>query len=392
MKLLAFIAIFAIIAECKVYFKETFDGDWESRWTHSGKSDLGKFKVSAGKFYADAEKSKGLQTSQDAKFYAISAPIPEPFSNDGKTLVLQFEVKHEQNIDCGGGYIKLLPKTTPTKFEGESPYYIMFGPDICGATKKVHLIFNYKGKNLLWKKEPRCEGDQFTHLYTLVLKPDHSYEVHIDGSKKESGTLEEDWEFLKPKTIADPDDKKPDDWVDEAELDDPADVKPADWDKEPEQSPEPSAKQPDDWEEEEEGKWEPPMVANPKYKGEWKPKRIPNPAYKGVWAPKQIPNPEYSADENLHVYKDIATVGFDLWQVKAGTIFDNILVTDDVAEAKAFAKDTFEANKDKEKAAKDKQDEEQRKKDEEERKKNDDKKEDEEDDGEDEPSSDDDEL
>ncbi len=27
----------------------------------------------------------------------------------GKKLIVQFSVKHAQNIDCGGGYIKLLP-------------------------------------------------------------------------------------------------------------------------------------------------------------------------------------------------------------------------------------------------------------------------------------------
>ena len=32
------------------------------------------------------------------------------------------------------------------------------GPDICGpGTKKVHVIFNYKGKNLLTKKDIRCK-------------------------------------------------------------------------------------------------------------------------------------------------------------------------------------------------------------------------------------------
>merc|ERR1712204_43531 len=30
--------------------------------------------------------------------------------------------------------------------------------------------------------------------------------------------------------------------------------------------------------------------------------------------------------------------GFDLWQVKGFTIFDNVILTDDVAEADAFAK------------------------------------------------------
>lgn len=43
-------------------------------------------------------------------------------------------------------------------------------------------------------------------------------------------------------------------------------------------------------------------------------------------------------------------VGFELWQVKAGTIFDNILVTDDPAYASKFAQETWGAMKDGEKA------------------------------------------
>lgn len=59
--------------------------------------------------------------------------------------------------------IAFLPQLFPgtqdqTKMEGESPYNIMFGPDICGpGTKKVHVIFSYKGKNLLVKKDIRCK-------------------------------------------------------------------------------------------------------------------------------------------------------------------------------------------------------------------------------------------
>ncbi len=85
---------------------------------------------------------------------------------------------------------------------GESPYNIMFGPDICGpGTKKVHVIFAYKGKNLLVKKDIRCKDDVFSHLYTLVVKPDNSYIVKIDNKKVESGDLEADWDFLPPKKI-----------------------------------------------------------------------------------------------------------------------------------------------------------------------------------------------
>jgi len=71
--------------------------------------------------------SLGIQTSEDAKFYALSASF-DKFSNDGKDLVVQFSVKHEQNIDCGGGYVKVFPSSLDqTDMHGESPYNIMFG-------------------------------------------------------------------------------------------------------------------------------------------------------------------------------------------------------------------------------------------------------------------------
>jgi len=34
-------------------------------------------------------------------------------------------------------------------------------------------------------------------------------------------------------------------------------------------------------------------------------------------------------------------VGFELWQVESGTIFDDIIVTDSLEEAQNFAKETF---------------------------------------------------
>lgn len=69
----------------------------------------------------------GIQTSQDARFYGISSKF-DSFSNKDKTLVLQFTVKHEQNIDCGGGYAKLFNSELDQKnMHGDTPYLIMFG-------------------------------------------------------------------------------------------------------------------------------------------------------------------------------------------------------------------------------------------------------------------------
>jgi calreticulin len=359
MRILLVLAIFAL-AHAKIYFKETFDDSYSNRWVTSNwkaaSGEAGKFGLSAGEFFGDPDMDKGLQTTQDARFYAASAKFPAPFSNEGKDLVVQFSVKFPQKIDCGGGYIKILPSNVDQQaFGGDSPYFIMFGPDICGhSTKKVHVIFHYtkkgdKGENLLIKKNIAAESDQLTHVYTLIVHPDNTYEVRIDGSKKESGSLFDDWDFLPPKKVKDPSISKPSDWIDDAMIDDPEDKKPEGWDSVPRTVPDPEAEKPEDWDDEADGEWEPPQIENPDYKGDWKPKRIANPSYKGPWVHPEIDNPEYKHDDTLYKFNNIGGVGVDVWQVKSGTIFDNIIITDSVAEAEAFMKETYENNKDAEK-------------------------------------------
>merc|ERR1712050_629806 len=88
----------------------------------------------------------------------------------------------------------------------------------------------------------------------------------------------------------------------------------------------------------EDGEWEAPMKDNEAYKGDWYGKRISNPAYKGIWEAKKIANPEYEDDDSVYKFDDFGFLGFDLWQVKGGTIFDNVIITDDKAEADEFAK------------------------------------------------------
>merc|ERR1712139_368696 len=160
--------------------------------------------------------------------------------------------------------------------------------------------------------------------------------VEIDQEKIYEGSLTEDWELLKPKEIEDPEDKKPSDWADDSMMDDPSDAKPADWVEE-KRIVDPEAKKPDDWDDEEDGEWEAPMKDNDAYKGDWYAKRISNPEYKGIWEAKKIANPEYVDDDALYKYDDFGFIGFDLWQVKGGTIFDNVIVTDDKAEADEMA-------------------------------------------------------
>merc|ERR1719382_538783 len=120
--------------------------------------------------------------------------------------------------------------------------------------------------------------------------------------------------------IDDPEDKKPKDWVDETMIDDPEDKKPEGYDDIPSQIPDPDATKPDDWDDEDDGEWEAPLIDNPEYKGEW--------------TPAQITNPDFEEGVQLAAY-DSMYVGYELWIVNNGTIFDNILVTDDLEYAKA---------------------------------------------------------
>ncbi|XP_038993893.1 calreticulin-like isoform X2 [Hibiscus syriacus] len=308
------------LASSEVFFEERFEDGWESRCVKSDwKKDenmAGEWNYTSGKWNGDPN-DKGIQTSEDYRFYAISAEFPE-VNNKGKTLVFQFSVKHEQKLDCGGGYMKLLSGVIDQKkFGGETPYSIMFGPDICGySTKKVHAILTYNGTNHLIKKEVPCETDQLTHVYTFILRPDATYSILIDNVEKQTGSLYSDWDLLPPKKIKDPEAKKPEDWDDG-----------------------------------EDGEWTAPTIPNPEYKGPWTPKKIKNPNYKGKWKAPKIDNPDFKDDPDLYVFPNLKYVGIELWQVKSGTMFDNILVADDVEYAKKLAEETWGKQKDAEKAA-----------------------------------------
>jgi len=228
-------AAIATVAQAKVHFVEKFDSAWEDRWINSewksSEGTQGKWERSAGEVYADEEEDMGLKTGEDSKFFSISTEFPS-FSNKDQDLVIQFQMKQEQKIECGGGYLKIGPKPEDlTKFGDPTPYNIMFGPDECGfSSKRIHLILNYKGKNILRTKDIEYkESDGLTHLYTLILKPDNSYIVKVDMKERATGKLDEDFEMLKPKKIKDPAESKPKDWVDEKMMVDPEDKNPEDW-------------------------------------------------------------------------------------------------------------------------------------------------------------------
>lgn len=358
------LAALASSAIAEVYFSETFSSDsytdtWkESTWKGA---EMGKFKHTSGAFSVNEEEAKGIQTSMDMGFHAISAKFAKAFSNRDKNLVVGFTAKHEEHKYgfCGGGYIKLLPgEFDQAKFGGDTPYSVMFGPDLCSYdVSRIHVIFtDDDGKNLLKKDEIKLEHDdknEFTHSYVLVVKPDNTFEVFMDFKSKSTGSLLDGWDFA-PKQIDDPKDTKPEDWVDDKKINDPAVKKPEGYDDIAEKIPDPKAEKPEDWDDEDDGEWEAPTIANPDFKGPWTHPQIDNPAYKGEFKPKQIDNPKYKDD--VYAFDNLSGVGFEVWTVNKGSIFDNIIVSDSVDEANKFLETHFRATLDGEKAVKEKAD------------------------------------
>jgi calreticulin len=179
----------------------------------------------------------------------------------------------------------------------------------------------------------------------------YTYEIFIDEDRKYDGKLWEDFDFMEPPMIPDPDAKKPEEWDDEPDIPDPTDRKPQNWDQ-PMVIPDPTRKKPSDWDEETEGMWLQPMVKNPRFKGTWVPRLIYNPKYKGPWKPPLIPNPKYAEQLDRLPFKRIRYVGFDIWQVGSGVIFDNIFIGDDISEYKTFVASGWGAQQKAEKQAK----------------------------------------
>ena len=54
---------------------------------------------------------KADKTESKAAHHAISTLFPEPIDPTGKPLVVQYEVKLQKGLECGGAYIKLLTES-----------------------------------------------------------------------------------------------------------------------------------------------------------------------------------------------------------------------------------------------------------------------------------------
>ena len=373
-------------------FFEPFLSNWQDTWKVSKNADFsGRWKHEA--YGLVPGEDKGLVVGDPAQKHAVSTLFSEPIDPKGKGLVIQYELQLKNPLYCGGAYIKLLTATDKLDVEGfvaDTPYTIMFGPDRCGETNKVHFILRHKSpvtgeweeKHLVTPPTPETT-DKLTHLYTAIVGTDNTVKILVDNVEKKSASLLSDSDFAPPvnppEQIDDPADSKPADWVDDPKMDEPGAYKPDDWDEEapmqipdpkavkpdtwlddaPDMIPDPKAEVPTDWDADEDGEWEAPLIknpdcstygcgewkapviANPAYKGKWYAPKVDNPEYIGVWAPRKIANPNFFRDESPHAAAPVGGLGIELWTMQDGITFDNILLTHDPKVASDLATRTF---------------------------------------------------
>lgn len=295
----------------KVYFAEHFDdaSSFDKKWVKSKakkegiSDDIAKYD---GEWSLEAPQRDaltgdlGLVLKSKVKHSAIASRLSKPFVFDAKPLIVQYEVLLQDGQECGGAYLKLLSEIRDLgEFHDKTPYSIMFGPDKCGNDLKLHFIFKHRNPLNGTVEEKHCKkpkerleeyfSDKLPHLYTLILKPDNTFEISVDRKIVNSGSLLEDFAppVNPPAEIDDPADRKPDDWDEREKIPDPGAAKPDDWDEdapaqivdesarmpdgwletEPAHVPDADAVKPADWDSEMDGEWEPPLVENPKCKG-----------------------------------------------------------------------------------------------------------------------------
>lgn len=331
-------------------------------------------------------REKMIVMGTNTSHYGISTQFKTPLRVSNKPLIIQYETRFLNGLECGGAYIKLFGRENfdMERLCNDTKYVVMFGPDRCFDMDKVHFIFRHKNpvdgftEEKHMQNAPTTKYDLHTHLYTLIIRPDNSFEVFIDTRSVRSGNMLTDFEppFLQPREIDDPDDVRPDDWEDSPVMDDPEAVMPIDWNEEepefivdpdraeppsdwledePLEIPDVSVKKPKHWLDEDYGEWEPPMIPNPrcrrisgcgeydppmipneKHFGRWIAPQIPNPRYKGEWKVRRIPNPRYFEDNEPHKLEEIAGVGFELWAVTSGIGFGNVYIGDDESALRAW--------------------------------------------------------
>ena len=193
--------------QCELAFLETFQDDitQNGRWKYSKQPEYKNQAWIQGSGFVKStlECDKALVAKNPATRYGIATLFDRPVTNQESDLVIQYEVRFQKQMECGGAYIKLLRDgslRSAEELRDDTPFVVMFGPDICGTMDRVHVIIpHFNPKSGKWSEHhlrggPRPMNDTNTHLYTLILRHDDSVEILIDQINKFTGDLNTDFE------------------------------------------------------------------------------------------------------------------------------------------------------------------------------------------------------
>ncbi|CAG8803607.1 31997_t:CDS:2, partial [Racocetra persica] len=179
----------------KAHFLEQFTSDWSSRWSPSS---------------ATKETKEGGEVFSYVGKWEVEEPRVFAGIKNDHGLVMK------NGLECGGAYLKLLTESEKgiqaVEFSDKTPYTIMFGPDKCGSTNKVHFIFRHKNpktgvyeeKHL--KSAPSATISKLSTLYGLVVRPNNTFEIRVNNESVKTGDLLNDFTpaVNPPKEIDDP--------------------------------------------------------------------------------------------------------------------------------------------------------------------------------------------
>ena len=320
------------------------------RWVESGES---KYKDQLWTFTDEGSAFQGdsyLEVATQHKHYGLSRMLDTPYQVSKHGLVMQYEVRFKAGFGCSGAYVKMLSeKIQPEELKEDSAYSVMFGPDRCGNTNKVHLIFRVQNPvDKTWEEKVGlgfciiyiysiCTNSSLcvllllylyyfsicilallqvytypsnarhTHKILLTLTPNqhlhkavaakidefsHLYRVEVktDNTYKIQidGETQAEGSLFTDFTPA---------FEPLEEINDPLDTKPSTWVDE-EKIADPQATKPEDWDEDAPATIPDPEAQQPEFwdeedDGEWEAPLVPNPAYKGKWKPGLVDNPAY---------------------------------------------------------------------------------------------------
>jgi len=168
------------------HFFEPFRAEWKKDWVNSADSGFdGEWILTNN--YSEVPGDAGIKMNSAGKRHAMARALTSSLEIKDSTLVVQYEVQASNGFACDGAYLKLLQKEAVadlSKFDNSARYTIMFGPDRCGATDKVHFILQHQNPvSKEWEEKHAKDvplsslGDKKTHLYTLVIRADNTFEI-----------------------------------------------------------------------------------------------------------------------------------------------------------------------------------------------------------------------